>query len=58
MTKSLSSKEELSHLLFAVWCNDLYLDQIQGIIDHYGSDTVREVEYWLYDTSLFKIILK
>lgn len=57
MTKLLSSKEELSHLLFAVWCNDLYLEQIEEIIDHFGIDTVKEVEYWLYDTSLFKIIL-
>lgn len=58
MTKLLSSREELSHLLFAVWYNDLYLEQVQEIINHYGDDTVREVECWLYDTFAFKIILK
>lgn len=53
-----SKVDELNHLLLAVWGHDIYLQQIQDIIDHYGDDTVREAEELLYNTTVFRLIVE
>lgn len=50
--------DEINHLLLAVWCNGVYLSQIEEIVDHYGTDAVLEAELALYETTVFRLILK
>lgn len=47
----------LTHLLLAIWSEDLYLSQIEEIVDYFGLDLVRKAEELLYSSTVFRLIL-